>query len=376
MRILVMSEHYQGALACIQSFGRAGHEVLVLAGAHRSVHVASRYVAEAIAPAASENTIEAKARAILALVRARNIDLVVPISDEDARIVARAHATAPDVRAFVASSEASVAIASDKIATLELAETLGVAVPRSIVANDRSEVASAAAPLGLPVVAKVPVSTASDGTFVARSIGELKRIAEKLPPGRILLQRFIEGDRVDACGFARDGQLVEWFGFRHMFREISAGTPAYAFSDMDSRLGDALAAICRKLAWNGGIDLDLMRDANGRSYLLEINPRFSGTMILADKLGLDLPRHYADAAAGRPPATAGRPIPSDVLFISVVPNEVGLISSDPAKWQKWTADLRKAHTFVDNLYLDDGPLLAAQMQLALHMAWNAKRPGR
>lgn len=372
MRILVMSEQYQGALACIQSFGRAGHEVWILAGAQRSAHAASRYVAQAIMPAATENTLDAKARAIVALVRSHAIDLAVPTSDEDARILARARALAPEVTAFVVPSEASVGIASDKIATLAVAEELGVAVPRSVVAGDRSEVASVAAPLGLPVVVKVPVSTASNGTFIARSVGELKRIAEKLPSGKILLQAFIDGERVDASGFARDGQLIEWFAFRHVFREMGAGTPVYAFSDTDSRLGDALAMLCRKLAWNGGVDLDLMRDSRGRSFLLEVNPRFSGTMILADKLGMDLPRHYVDAALGKPAADPGPQVPGDVLFVSVMPNEVALISSDPEKWQKWTAELRKKHRFVDNLYTDDGPLMAAQMRVALQIAWNRK----
>ncbi|MEX0744821.1 MAG: ATP-grasp domain-containing protein [Phycisphaeraceae bacterium] len=286
-------------------------------------------------------------------------DLVIPVSDGDARVVAQAHARFPDIKAFVAPAAASVAIASDKIATFDLAPELAIDTPPSVVVERGADVPDAIRRLGLPVVVKVPVSTASHGTYVVRTRGQAKQTAEQLPPGRILVQAFVEGTFVGATGFADGGELLEWFAFR-VPPEISvAGTPAYAFSEDDPGLFAMLQAICRKLRWTGGIDLDALRGVDGRLYLLEVNPRFSGTLVFADKLGVDLPRYYADLVGGTGyPKAAPRP-PSGVLFVSLA-QEAALISKDPRRMHKQAAAFRKAHHFVDSAYPDDRGLVAAQ----------------
>ena len=52
----------------------------------------------------------------------------------------------------------------------------------------------------------------------------------------------------------------------------------------------------RALDWHGAVDFDFLRDATGQYLLLELNPRFSGTINFACKMGVDLPGAYLDLA--------------------------------------------------------------------------------
>jgi len=372
MRALLITATVEGALACIQSIGRRGHEVLVVARDPAPPYAASKYVTKCVRLVAAADTMPARVDSLAKLVANEQVDVVVPLTDDEARVVAAARERHPAVRAFVSSSVESVAIASDKIATMELAQTLGIATPPSIVVEDRGEIFGATARLGLPLVIKLPVATASAGTFVAPTRGEVKRIAATLPPGRVLLQQFVEGTRVDVTGFAQDGLLIESFAFRHAAAS-AGGTPTYAVVEDDPRLHATLGTFCEALRWTGGIDLDLIRDKSGDLFLLEINPRLSGTVVFADKLGIDLPGYYLAFVAGEkvvpsPP----KALPRDALFVSLV-GEVAHISANPVAGQKQAAELRRGRRVLDNIYVDDGPLVAAQMRDALRIAWNTRR---
>jgi len=88
LNVLVTSEGWQPALACIQSFGRRGHRVFLLCLDEPSLHATSRFVA-GVARYPRRPTLDGLAEAVFKLAESNGIDLVVPISDDDALIAAR-----------------------------------------------------------------------------------------------------------------------------------------------------------------------------------------------------------------------------------------------------------------------------------------------
>lgn len=51
--------------------------------------------------------------------------------------------------------------------------------------------------------------------------------------------------------------------------------------------------------WSGPFEVEVMRDADGRYHLIEINPRFPAWVYLACAAGMNLPRAVVDLAIGR-----------------------------------------------------------------------------
>ncbi len=372
VNVLIMTESWQAALACIHSLGRQGHMVTCCVASSVSPNASSKYVANRIPELAPDESPGKRARALKRAVAEHKFDLVIPISDDDALAVATAHELYPEVRAFVAPPLPSVKVAGDKIETFKLAQQLGIIVPESIVAADAAQVEAAVAKLGLPAVLKLPVSGASAGVAVVKTMDEMRRALSRFPAGPMLVQKFIKGDFVGITGFAANGTLIDSFSFRSLLQPN--GTPAYAVTFNEPRLHETARRLCAELNWSGGVDLDLLRDDSGTLFLLEMNPRFSGTLVFADKLGVDLPKLYVDFVLGSdlvpvPP----RPSLRETLFISVVPTEAALISQQPPSGQQKAALLREQYKYVENLYNDDGPLLAAQLRQALFIAWNSPR---
>ena len=74
------------------------------------------------------------------------------------------------------------------------------------------------------------------------------------------------------------------------------------------------AAIVRELQWRGPLEVEVMRDTQGRYQLIEINPRFPAWIFLSTGVGRNLPWALVQLALGQTPAEFPPAVPG-VLFI-------------------------------------------------------------
>ena len=82
--------------------------------------------------------------------------------------------------------------------------------------------------------------------------------------------------------------------------ELAHATPGAESVDEPALRASGLALL-RALEWDGVAMVEFRRsDRDGRFYLMEINPRFPGSLDLAIASGVDLPWLYMQMAIGRP----------------------------------------------------------------------------
>jgi biotin carboxylase len=375
MQVLVMTEYWQTALACIQSFGRRGHRVCVLHHpGYLSPHAYSRFVHKRIPFDHDSGTRAERAGRLLQLLRSESIDLVIPISDEDAHLLAECKAREPERQGLISPALACIEIARDRALTETFCRDNAIRIPQSIQVSSLEALRAAASELGFPMLVKESYSFASNGIGMLYSEQDIDGLDNRFATGRALqAQRFIQGELVGVTGFGWQGQLQGSFSFRIEHKDSQGGTPPYAFTETSTAPAAMLAHIVKCLNWSGGIDLDLIRDAAGELYLLEINPRLSGTTIFPLKLGIDLPRLYEVALKDAfdqldaPPA-----VPESVLFISN-PEEVLLLSKNPHVNHPKSLELRKKFRYVESLFLDDPGLTRSQFSQFLQLAWFTAR---
>ena len=370
MHVLVMTESWQAALACIQSFGRRGHRVSVLHSSFLSPHAYSRFVYKRIPFDNKSDTREERASKLLQLLQAGSVDVVIPICDEDAHLLAVCKTKEPKRHGLISPPLASIEIVRSRAKTEKFCQDNGIRIPESVQIASMGELRAAASELGFPVVIKESNSTASQGVRIVNGEQDFAGLKKLFSSGQALqVQKFIQGDFVGVTGFGWQGQLKGRFSFRVAYEHSHGGTPPYAISEKDGASTDMLAHIVKCLNWSGGIDIDLLRDASGELYLLEINPRFSGTTIFPLKLGIDLPRYY-EAALNNSFDTLSTPpaVPDPVLFISY-PDEVLLLSKNPDVGFPKSRELRKRFRYIESLFLDDPGLTRNQLAQFLHNAW-------
>ena len=354
LSILIMSCHWQGALACIQSFGRRGHEITLVAWDESAakLHGRSDHVSDIVYHAPSESP-DADVPWLLDLIAARGIDLVVPNSDHDASVVAlAAEAAVPgsvQAAALFAPPPESLALARDRTATVALCERLGIATPRSraVAVEALRDVVMG---WGFPLFLKTE-GVAGLGVCAVRDEAEFEGFLATGPSGTVQVQEAVDGDFVGVTGVCQSGEVLECFEFRTDYDFSFAGTPPYAMRDQNEVIKDYLARIAAALDWTGGIDLDCLERADGTLVMLEINPRLSGTVNFALACGRDVPAGYLTLRQGARPA----PIFEDSgasLFASLEQETRFRIRGGKEARRRAKA-LRAAHVVADNGYPED-----------------------
>lgn len=273
----------------------------------------SRYTAEAARYPHPLRERRAFEEWILDFQKTRRFDLILPVM-ETTLIPLHGLRDAPELRGVVALPPAdAVEIAFDKEKLRRLADSLGVSTPETLFLEGPDAGRLDAWLTQLPVVVK-PVRSKVWGAggghmvaSVARSAEEARAAVERLlPVSPVQIQRWVPGRGVGVEALASHGRIVMAFAHRRLhesLRTIPPGTYREAVEPPPALLG-AASRILERLGWHGVAMAEFRVDeAGGRSWLLEINGRFWGSLPLAIHAGADFPAALVELLlTGREPA--------------------------------------------------------------------------
>ena len=306
--VAVLDGHLRHALALIRSLGR--HGVRVLAVSHLTHHPArvSRHCwRSAVLDLAA--TPSDDPGAFLRLMTEHGVRAVIPAGLPGNEFLCRHRALLEPRFAATYNDLATFEILARKDRTVALARELDVPCPRSHILADGDALAAAAAGLQFPVVFK---STVDQGTVrYARDADELNacwREFRTANPALIaggrhpLAQEYIEGDGHGFYGLARDGEVLVHFMHRRLHEVPPSGGPsAMAASYHDDELRELGCRFFAATRWNGPAMVEFKKSRrDGRYYLIEVNPKFWGSLELGISAGVDFPRHTLELISGQP----------------------------------------------------------------------------
>ncbi len=350
MHILVMTAWWQSALACIQSFGRRGHRITLIDIGEMPVNSQSMYVSNVIPQPLSNLPLEEACDALIAITVEHKIDLVIPISDADAEITALARAKTSNMDLFPTGSVEAVRIMRSRNRTTELCAELGIDTPETVFTHTET-LTSDAEKRGYPFFLKQSGSVASRG--VARIDNErvLRSVAKNIRPGtEIQMQEVVYGDMVGMTAFCREGAVLKSFAFQTPYVLSHRGNPPFATVKKETpHLLDYMTKIASHLNWSGGIDLDFLQDRDGKTYLLEINPRLSGTIVFAQKIGVDFPSAYLNVEDEVFVPGLNRNADGFICLLT----ESGYLQRDFRRWSAFANEFRTEHRCVNSAFPDD-----------------------
>ena len=313
LHVLVTDGEQRSTLAIVRSLGRAGHQVEVLSGSGRSLAGASRHCRADHAVPDPLAAPDAFGAAVLARVRERSAEALVPVTEASLRVLLPLRAQLEGVL-LPFPDAATFARVSDKESILGAARDLGIAVPEQVVLQERDP--EAVSSLEFPVVLKPWVSVVREGGL-SRKLGvvhasdrsELEAALRTLPYAAfpVLAQRRIVGPGVGIFLLRWNGKTIARFAHRRIREKPpSGGVSVYrestaipeAWYEQAERLLDSVD-------WSGVAMVEFkVSETTGRPYLMEINGRFWGSLQLAVDAGVDFPRILLEAATGTPAAEA------------------------------------------------------------------------
>jgi predicted ATP-grasp superfamily ATP-dependent carboligase len=235
---------------------------------------------------------------------------LIPGSDSSLMALSRARERLePHVRMGLPPHDAVVA-SLDKLALAEAAVEAGLAAPETAVCSTVEDALSAADRMGFPVALK-PASSLVEVAGVPMRVGSVmvddpERLAGRAPTFGVpcLIERAERGSLVSFAGVFADGRLLATAVSRYARTWYPEGGNV-CFSetiDPDPALSRQVVTLLGALGWQGIFELELIERGDGALTVLDLNPRFYGSVALAIAAGANVPAIWCEWLLGRDPS--------------------------------------------------------------------------
>jgi len=223
---------------------------------------------------------------------AEGVDIVVPTVDAELLPLALR-------RADLGAVGAQLVVAG--VETLQTCLDKAVLVRRctGVVPVPRTEILGPALDLGewdLPLVTKPRTGSGSRDVLVHRDLHTLASVPRS---GELVIQEYLPGAEYSIDVLAGpDGQVLASVPRSRL--KVDSGIAVAGRTHRDPELEAFGAAVAQAVGVVGVANVQARVDRTGKAALLEVNPRFPGSMVLTVAAGADIPALVLDAALGRP----------------------------------------------------------------------------
>jgi predicted ATP-grasp superfamily ATP-dependent carboligase len=309
--VLVTDAGRGSAIAFIRSLGRKGYRVIAADSDARSPGFRSRYAAERLLYPSPECAPRELAATLLETARERGVDLIIPVTDAVILPLAEIRERFAGVCTIAMPDPAALEVVTNKLATIELAERVGVPVPRTALVDTVQEALERGPALGWPIVLKPQKSRlyreqVAIEAFTVCYAESPEQLAEQMArfEGRcaVLLQEYYRGSGQGVELLMHAGRPLAAFQHRRL-REVPVNGGASAFREsvpLDPELYHHSVQLLAALRWTGLAMVEFKVGAAG-PRLMEINGRVWGSLPLAVKSGMDFPARLAELYLDGPP---------------------------------------------------------------------------
>ena len=284
MKVLLTDASYKHTLGAARALATEGVEVHVCSSFDHALSFYSKSVKKRFLcpdPGAAKLFL----KAIETIDEREHYDVILPIGD--AAWYSLVMKGPKDLLAKIpAPPKSSYAIACDKAKTLVFAKSHGIPCPQTVLPHDRASLISRLHP---PVVAKPALGRGKAVTLF--SLNEARSLRLNRPSSRYVIQERIVGNGYGFFGLCKNGKLITSFMHKRI-REVppSGGPSSAAESTYDSELFQLGSRTLEVLNWHGVAMVEFKQDATtGEFKLIEINPKFWGSLDLALASGINFP---------------------------------------------------------------------------------------
>lgn len=362
--ILVLGDDVRAFLAVVRSLGRLGLEVHAAPSDWTSPALRSRYVHQTHSLPSYAASPEAWETRLLELAGNYSIGMILPCSDSS--LAKLHHAGRLGIAQLGVPGPAAMAAFTDKAATRALAESLGIPVAAGELLTPETDADALTGRLGLPMAIKPRASYALRDVVekrfarIVKSRAELRKTLAAHAHEDYLAESFFVGDGVGVSVIARQGTILQAYQHRRLLEASETGASTSRISEtINPELLRSVEAMTGATKLHGVAMFEFRRDRKtGDHILLEVNPRFWGSLPLALEAGVDFPVMLHDLLSGKPVHVTcdyrvgvrksdllgeyyrlvGGRWKGDFLKMSFSAAAVAIRTLTPGAWDSWAAD--------------------------------------
>jgi len=264
----------------------------------------SRYCRQAFDYPVSTSEPQAFVASILQFVQAERVDLVIPVTDWTLGPLSGERQRFDGICRVAMPSHPVIEFVSDKFRTVELAQQIGIAVPRTHLIHRFADL-SGSRETAFPVVVKdrfsvrwVQQKAVFGSVSYADSADDLAhKVTSRLEKaGDVLVQEFVSGQGIGFSCLVAGGKTFlpfQWLRVREVDPRGS-GSSARRSIPLDDGLVCPSQQLITRIGFEGIAMVEYKRTADGGLVLMEINGRPWGSIGLPFACGIDYGRYLID----------------------------------------------------------------------------------
>jgi len=235
------------------------------------------------------------------------MDAVLPYSERSTAIILSMKSEIEEEVVVPFGSLEDFQILNDKYLVARIANEQSIPTPNfKLIENGKA--LTKVSEIGFPVVLKCcKASGVNEALRICQDYDEVEQAYNHLsgrevpyslfPCDQLVAQEFIEGKIYDACFAVKDGQVLAGMSqVREWTIPVSGGFGAYNITKKVPEIIEYGRRLFESIPWTGPAQLEFIFDKKTKKYkLIEVNPRFWGTMGLSIKAGVNFPKYILEA---------------------------------------------------------------------------------
>lgn len=326
--VLLTDGHYKHTYAIARALHFKGLKVGVISHRRLSITFFSRFISKRFIVESNiyDDDVVYK-NEIVKILQSNRCEVLMPVGNRTFNIVSKHKGIIENYSKVVVCNYETMCVAQNKANTFLWAKKNGVKIPRTIFLQSISDIHDVSCEVNYPVVIK-KVNPNETGVIYCNNKKELiklyksaasKSIQNGDPP---ILQEYISGSGVGFYGLYNHGDLVASFMHERVHEyPTTGGASTLAKSSYNNDLRKIGSDILSKLKWHGVAMVEFKKTNNGELFLIEINPKFWGSLELSYYSGLNFPHLLYLLAKGETLPKQPK-YKNDIYFRWTIPHDI------------------------------------------------------
>jgi len=307
--VLVLDARQRSALAVVRSLGSKGVRVISADTSSQALAGSSKFSFASEVYADSSNS-DAFIDDVNRIIQKYDIKVLYPTTEVTVYTLLEFQENLLPVKLPFNDID-TVRSLSDKAALIERCKQLSVQAPSSEYYDNFQALAASSSHFDFPVVLKPILSKIKvDGAWLATSVtyaysqSELESIASTSIAFRdhpFMLQEYIKGHGAGVFLLYDHGTCIAHFAHKRLREKPPTGGVSVLSESIraDEKQLNTAKKILDSVSWHGVAMVEFKVTEAGEPYIIEVNPRFWGSLQLAIDSGVDFPYLLHEATMGR-----------------------------------------------------------------------------
>jgi len=297
MSALITTANSPKALVSTRSLGKKDVEVSTADKQRYALSSLSRYSKHFYLYPSPKNAPIKFIRSLTSLVKKYKHDVLIPVHSEDTYLIAKYKSRLDPFIKVPLHDHPTIMAVNNKGSLIQVADDLGIPVPHTHFVEDLNALHQIVDKIEFPAVIKLRETSSSIGLSYVYSKEELiskyKETVSKFklsPPDYPLIQEYVEGDGYGVSLLFNQGDLRAKFTHKRL-REypISGGPSSCRISVKHSKMEYLAIKLLKNFNWHGVAMVEFKMGRDNKPILMEVNPRFWGSLNQAVQSGVDFP---------------------------------------------------------------------------------------